>query len=133
MSGPKGGPLGEHKSHQTGRDLDIRLPRKAGVPKYLELYARRVDWKATWDLVKAIAQTDIVVVFLDYDRQKHVYKAAKDAGATKDELRLLQYPRGRHSGVGLVRHYPGHDRHLHARWGCGPCETECVNLGKPEP
>ena len=133
MSSAKGGPLGHHKSHQSGRDLDIRLPRRVGVPGYLDLTAKRVDWKAAWDLVKALAQTDVVVVFLDYKRQKHLYKAAIAAGATEEELKLMQYPRGSYSGVGLVRHYTGHDRHMHARFGCGPCETECVTLVDAEP
>jgi murein endopeptidase len=133
MSSAKGGPLGQHKSHQTGRDLDIRLPRRAGVPAYLELKAKRVDWAAAWDLVKALAQTDVVVVFLDYKRQKHLHRAAVAAGASEEELRIIQYPRGAWSGVGLVRHYSGHDRHMHARFGCGPCETECVTLVDAEP
>ena len=133
MSSVKGGPLGKHKSHQSGRDLDIRLPRRVGVPGYLTLTAKRVDWRATWDLVKALAQTDIVVVFLDYKRQKNLYRAAQAAGATTEELKLLQYPRGSYSGVGLVRHYAGHEQHMHARFGCGPCETECVTLVDAEP
>lgn len=133
MSSAKGGPLGQHKSHQTGRDLDIRLPRRVGVPGYLELTAKRVDWRATWDLVKALAQTDVVVVFLDYKRQKQLHKAAVASGATPEELALIQYPRGSYSGVGLVRHYSGHDQHMHARFGCGPCETECVTSVDAEP
>jgi murein endopeptidase len=133
MSGVKGGPLGTHKSHQNGRDLDIRLPRRAGVPGYLELTARRVDWAAAWDLVKALAQTDIVVVFLDYKRQKHLRRAAMAAGASAEELRLIQHPRGAWSRVGLVRHYKGHDKHMHARFGCGPCETECTTLVDAQP
>jgi murein endopeptidase len=133
MSSIKGGPLGHHKSHQSGRDLDIRLPRRVGVPGYLTLTARRIDWAAAWDLVKALAQTDIVVVFLDYKRQKHLHRAAVAAGASPEELRLIQYPRGAWSGVGLVRHYTGHDKHMHARFGCGPCETECTTLVDAEP
>ncbi len=133
MSSLKGGPLGHHKSHQTGRDLDIRLPRRVGVPGYLTLTPKRVDWNAAWDLVKALAQTDVVVVFLDYKRQKNLHRAAVAAGATEDELRLLQYPRGPWSGAALVRHYAGHDQHMHARFGCGPCETECATLVDAEP
>lgn len=134
MSSQGGGKLGHHKSHQTGRDLDIRLPRREGVPEQIPLKLRRVDWLAAWELIKAISQTDVVVVFLDYKSQKFVHRAAKAAGATDDELgRLLQFPRGSFAHRGIVRHYPGHEKHLHVRWACGPCEPECLAVAKEEP
>lgn len=130
MSTPKGGLLGHHRSHQTGRDLDVRLPRKAGVPRYVSLAkARRVDWLATWELVKAFAHSDVVVIFLDYKRQKYLYRAAKADGASEQELStLLQYPRGGYARRGLVRHFDGHDKHMHVRFGCGPCEPACLSM-----
>ncbi len=80
-------------------------------------------------MVKAFAQTDAVVIFLDYKRQKYLYRAAKGAGATPEELEtLLQYPRGGHVKRGLVRNFPGHDKHMHVRFGCGPCEVACVSM-----
>lgn len=127
MSGPRGGALGNHKSHQTGRDVDIRLPRREGVSRYAELKVRRVDWAATWAFVKALSQADTQVIFFDYRRQKYLHRAAKEAGASEDELRkLIQFPRGRQARRGLVRHSPGHEKHLHVRFGCGPCEVSCV-------
>ncbi|MEM6295330.1 MAG: penicillin-insensitive murein endopeptidase [Myxococcota bacterium] len=127
MSGPRGGPLGHHKSHQTGRDVDIRLPRREGVSRYAELRPRRVDWTATWVFVQALARVDTQVIFFDYKRQKYLYRAAKAAGASDEELAaLVQYPRGSYARRGLVRHYPGHEKHLHIRFGCGPCEVSCA-------
>ncbi len=126
MSGPRGGALGHHKSHQTGRDVDIRLPRRAGVSRYAELRPRRVDWAAAWEFVLALAEVDTQVIFLDYKRQKYLHRAAMEAGADEDTLRaMLQYPRGSHARRGLVRHYPGHEKHFHIRFGCGPCEVAC--------
>lgn len=128
MSGPRGGALGHHKSHQTGRDVDIRLPRRAGVSRYAELRPRRVDWAAAWDFVLALAEVDTQVIFLDYKRQKYLHRAAKASGADDDTLReMLQYPRGSHARRGLVRHYPGHEKHFHIRFGCGPCEFTCTS------
>lgn len=127
MSGPRGGPLGHHKSHQTGRDLDIRLPRREGVSRYAELKVRRVDWAAAWAFVQALSLVDTQVIFLDYKRQKYLYRAAKAAGADEDTLKsMLQYPRGAYVRRGLVRHYPGHEKHFHVRFGCGPCEVSCT-------
>ncbi len=133
MSGPHGGPVGHHKSHQTGRDIDIRLPRREGVSRYADLRARRVDWAAAWAFVQAFAALDTQVIFLDYKRQKHLYRAAQAAGAEDDELTsLLQYPRGAYARRGLVRHYPGHDKHFHVRFSCGPCEVACASASFAE-
>ncbi|MGH1345454.1 MAG: penicillin-insensitive murein endopeptidase [Nannocystales bacterium] len=133
MSGPRGGPLGHHKSHQTGRDLDVRLPRREGVSRYAELKVRRVDWGAAWAFVQALSLVDTQVIFLDYKRQKYLYRAAKAAGADEGTLKsMLQYPRGAYVRRGLVRHYPGHEKHFHIRFGCGPCEVSCTTAALTE-
>lgn len=130
MSRPRGGPLGGHRSHQTGRDIDILLPRKAGVPSWLALTPRRVDWMAVWDLAVALEEVDASVVYLDYALQKAMYRAVKAAGMEPAAIaKVLQYPRGYEARRGLVRHEPGHTQHLHVRFGCGPCEVECIELG----
>lgn len=125
MSRPRGGALGHHLSHQTGRDLDIRLPRRRDVASWTTLTMRRVDWLATWALIEAMLQTDVTVIFLDYAAQKRLFKEVKGAGIDPERLEVLQYPDGR-GASGIVRHSPGHDQHLHVRVGCGPYEVECV-------
>lgn len=130
MSRPRGGPLGGHRSHQTGRDIDILLPRRADVPSYLPLTPRRMDWLALWDLALAFSTVDAAVIYLDYKLQRDLYRAVKAAGMDPDDIaRVLQYPRGSAARRGLIRHEPGHTAHMHVRFGCGPCEVECIELG----
>lgn len=128
MSRKRGGPVGGHKSHQSGRDLDIRLPLRETVPQRLSPRPHRVDWVATWELIKAFARTGAVIrVFLDYKRQRRLVKAARAAGATPEELDdLVQWPRGSRANLGLVRHSHGHTGHIHIRFACAPHEVECV-------
>jgi len=127
MSLPRGGEIGQHKSHQTGRDVDIRLLRRPDVSTWKASRGTRVQWDAVWDLVLAFAEVDAVVIFLDYKAQRRLYRAAKARGASETLLdEMIQYPGGHGSSGGLVRHEPGHDTHLHVRFGCGPFETECV-------
>lgn len=127
MSRVNGTQLGHHKSHQSGRDLDVTLPLREGVPTSLKPTRRRTDWLAAYHLLEAFVATDTTtVIFLDYAAQKRVYRAAKAAGVSKRELsRLLQYPRGRSANLGIVRDEPGHERHFHVRFECGPYEPEC--------
>jgi LysM repeat protein len=129
MSRRHGGPLEGHLSHQSGRDVDIRLPLRADVPSWFPLKPWRVDWVALWRLIEALEATGHVqIVFLDYELQKNLYKAATDIGIGEDERRrMLQWPRGDKAHLGVVRHSRGHERHIHVRFDCGPFETECVS------
>ena len=42
--------------------------------------------------------------------------------------RVLQFPRGWGASLGVVRHSPGHEGHIHVRFGCGPAEPQCQDL-----
>jgi len=130
MSRMRGGEIGHHVSHQTGRDLDIRLPLRAEVPQALNPTARRVDWELTWELVHAFAKTEgVEVIFLDYQRQRRLYRAAEAKGVDEATLeQLVQFPRGWGASLGLVRHSPGHEGHIHVRFSCGPAEPLCGDL-----
>jgi LysM repeat protein len=128
MSRRHGGPIEGHVSHQTGRDVDIRLPLLADVPTWFPLKPWRVDWAALWHLLQTLDATGHVqIVFLDYTMQKNLYKVATDLGVAEDERRrMLQWPRGEKAHLGVVRHSPGHEQHIHVRFDCGAYETECV-------
>lgn len=135
MSLRHGGPLPGYRTHQTGRDVDIRLPLTAEFPAWFPIKQWRVDYAALWELVAALADTgEIEVVFLDYELQKALHKAATKLGADADARhRLIQWPRGRADGSGLVRHADGHTTHLHVRFRCGRHETECASGQEPPP
>lgn len=128
MSRRHGGPLEGHRSHQTGRDLDVRLPLSTEHPPWFPIKPWRVDYQALWKLVAALADTgEIEIIFLDYELQKTLYKAATKLGVDEDtRRRMIQWPRGRAAHSGLVRHSSGHRQHIHVRFRCGPHETECV-------
>jgi murein endopeptidase len=130
MSRKGGGRFRPHESHQSGRDVDIRLPLKQGValgtiPESLSL----VDWDATWALMRELLATNEVrFIFLSRNRQKPLYEAALRAGANKDELAtLLQFPRT--SRTAVIRHARGHVKHFHVRFKCSPEERSCLDPG----
>ena len=120
-----GGRYGPHKSHQSGRDVDIWLPIRHG--RYARGCSRcgtdlcrpepeDVDWRATWQLVQSLAERGAVeVIFLDWTLHPALAQAARDLGVPDAEVqRLLQHPvRGRPT---LVQHSDGHIHHLHVRF-----------------
>ena len=128
MSRQRGRRIGGHRSHQSGRDLDIRLPLREGLADTMSPTPRRTDWVAVYALVRAFAASGAVTrIFLDYRLQARLYKVAKEAGADRRTLRrLIQFPRGSRAGRGLLRHSPGHDIHLHVRFACADYESECA-------
>ncbi len=135
ISRKNGGRFRPHKSHQAGRDIDIWMPTLKGVYKksYLGTKTKdrkprsnEVDWFATWGLVRALIDTDQVVnIFLDYPLQEYLYKAAKEMGASDEELRAsIQWPRGKSAGA-KVGHSAGHVGHIHVRFKCAPNDIDC--------
>ncbi len=126
MSTKRGGRFGPHRSHRTGRDVDIAIPIKEGLPVDAPRSNENIDWPMTWQLVRAFIETgEVKYVFLSRGRQAELYKAAKADGATPEQLELvMQFPR--RTKHGIVRHSPGHQIHMHVRFGCGPNELHCV-------
>lgn len=125
ISAQNGGKLANHKSHQTGLDVDVgfyfkRVP--VGYPDRFVAADANLDLEATWALLTAFARTTNVadgveVIFLDYAVQKRLYTWAHNRGTPEADLgALLQYPRGKDSLAGLARHWPNHADHLHVRF-----------------
>jgi murein endopeptidase len=127
LSKQGGGRMRPHKSHQVGRDADIRLPRKPGASQK-DGSPSTVDWDMSWQLIKAFIDTgQVEYIFLDYSRQKYLMQAARDAGVSgKDLERYLQYPQGSRKNKGVVRHSKGHNIHIHVRVKCAPGNSRCV-------
>ncbi len=131
ISRSRGGRFRPHKSHQSGRDIDIRMPITAAAEGKKHTNAGDVDWKMTWKLIHAfIASGQVEYIFLDHQLQKRLYKAAREAGATKDQLsEWLQWPNTPKSAKGkkaVIRHQKGHVVHFHVRIRCAESEKFCV-------
>jgi murein DD-endopeptidase MepM/ murein hydrolase activator NlpD len=128
MSRARGGRFRPHRSHTSGRDVDIRLPLRKGLPDgTIPVLASQVDWDAAWQLVKSLVDTGQVrYVFLARPRQKPLYQAALRAGESEASLEaLIQYPR--RSLTAVVRHSAGHTKHIHVRFRCAPDATRCLD------
>ncbi len=128
MSRRHGGPLEGHRSHQSGRDLDIRLPLSTEHPPWYPIKPWRVDYEALWKLIMALSDTgEVGIIFLDYELQKTLHQQAVKMEVEESvRRRIIQWPRGQAAHSGLVRHSSGHADHIHVRFRCGPLETECV-------
>lgn len=120
-----GGRFAPHRSHQSGRDVDIRLPRLPGLDTRPDPHPDEIDWSASWELVRAFLDTgEVQFIFLERKLQRRLYEAARWEGEPHDELAaLIDQVEGRRSAP--IRHAPGHDGHIHVRIACGPDEPGC--------
>jgi len=128
LSAPGGGKLDEHRSHQSGLDVDLGFYFRAPPPGYPDAFAPAgddLDLAATWALVTAFARTTeledgVQVIFLDRGVQARLHRWAQGRGTPEAQLaELLQYPREPDAPAGLVRHWPSHADHLHVRFKPG--------------
>ena len=132
VSGRGGGEFLPHRSHQSGRDVDIWLLARSGdyegAPgrRVRRPYADEVDWEATWSLVEALLATGAIEhIFLEYELQARLHVIARARGSSPERLAgILQYPRSS-SASGIVAHADGHRRHMHVRFTCGADEERC--------
>jgi hypothetical protein len=136
ISQEDGGQITQHRSHQSGRDVDIGLVYKTKPASYPEDFvtatAENLDCEATYALVNEFAETaredgGVQVIFLDYNVQGLLYRWAKEHGEDESILEhLFQYP-DRNNGSALVRHVANHDNHIHVRFKCPVSDSSCRN------
>lgn len=117
LSSRRGGPLSPHRSHQSGRDVDLGY-FYVGTNNawYKRATAENFDAARSWELVRAlVTETDVEYIFVNLSVQKLLKAWALSAGEDPAWLdSLFQY--GTHNANALIRHVHGHDTHLHVRF-----------------
>lgn len=126
----RGGPLDQHRSHQSGRDVDIdyfyrRCRETCG---HHRLSPAELDADRQWRLIEPWLRAGAVeYVFIDHALQEPLYEAARRAGVSRADLsRWFQWPRAADVRYGIIRHVPSHADHMHVRFACAPHDTACV-------
>lgn len=115
LSARRGGEIYGHQSHQTGRDVDIRLILNAAGDSF--------DAERNWFLVKTLVDGgDVRQIFLNRTEQAWLRETAEaDVGAALAE----EY-------FGLIDHEPGHTIHMHVRFACPEEDKRCVGYSMPD-
>lgn len=130
LSMPGGGALAPHKSHKSGRDVDIGFfaMDNMHLRTFGDLDPAKIDFeKSLTLLVNLIATGRVQFIFINYSLQPYFMDAAKALGYDQQQLNyLFQYPRGKTTDAGIIRHSEGHFRHAHVRFTCPDSDPECV-------
>jgi hypothetical protein len=128
LSDHDGGRLYGHRSHQSGRDVDIAYyHERCNGPCSFRRVRDDLDVATQWTLLRHwLVRDQVTAIFNDYRIQRPLYEEARRQGATRAQLsRWFQYPRGRTHSLGKIRHFPNHRDHLHVRFVCPETDEEC--------
>lgn len=112
ISGPEGGWLRPHRSHQSGRDVDLAFYYPTPEPIRVRARENVIDVEKTYALVEAlITETDVQLILVD----RRVIRVLVDHGRAlgRDPAWLASIFSGQNA---LVRHARGHRDHLHVRF-----------------
>jgi penicillin-insensitive murein endopeptidase len=112
-----GGPLNRHRSHQSGRDVDLGWYLKGGeASRFRVASARNLDLPRCWALIRALVTlTDVEHIFMDAAIQRLIFRHALGRGEDREWLmRVFGSPGGRRGTI--VQHEPRHRDHLHVRF-----------------
>lgn len=116
ISAPGGGPLSPHRSHQSGRDVDLAYYYANGGSWYQRATPSNLDAARTWTLIRAmVTQTDVEFLLIDRSLHAPLREYAERAGddsAWLDDLFRGTPP----SRPPLIRHLSGHATHMHVRF-----------------
>lgn len=123
MSKPRGGYFRPHRSHQSGRDVDVGYYYLGGPTWYKTADAATLDRKLTWSLVKALlTQGSVEYLFIDNSVQQLLEEYALEVEPDRAWVQELFHPPAKHESV--LRHVAGHKTHMHVRFFSDQaCET----------
>jgi len=129
ISHQSGGPMRPHKSHQSGRDVDVTYYIKGGLDgaRFKVANPANLDVAPTFELFEQLIATGRVeYIFVEYNLQKALYDYGKKKGKPQKWLdEVFQYPRGKGHATGIIRWSRGHDDHFHLRITCRKDDAAC--------
>jgi len=135
LSARRGGRLSNHRSHQSGRDVDLGLYFKKKPEHYPQSFVKAhpstIHFPANWRLLRALISTSnkpggVQRIYMDYNVQRMFYSWARKRGVSPRVLsHMFQYPHGRYSQHGIIHHWPHHEEHIHVRFKCPVGDDSC--------
>lgn len=125
-----GGPMRGHRSHESGRDVDIAYYQHAcprGVCRFGRIGPQNLDVARQWRLLHHwLERGHVEAIFMDHDLQAALYEHARSEGVSRRDLsRWFQYPREPDNRYGVIRHHPLHADHFHVRFACHRSDPDC--------
>ena len=123
LSAKAGGHLKPHKSHQSGRDVDLSYFYTEDKGWYALATEKNLDRARTWTLVKAFLEDpNSEMILIDTSLQKLLMAYALEKGEEKAFIERVFQVSGK-SQSPIIRHARGHATHIHVRFFSPSAQT----------
>lgn len=129
LSDRDGGKLRPHRSHRSGRDVDLGYIQKRGLYKkynWRVMNARNLDVARTWKFLRVLLGSGHVEkIFMGPRLERLIYRyARRNPGPYRAKLsRWFASAKGK--GRAVIQHARGHNDHMHVRLRCAPGDRRC--------
>ncbi|MBL4685045.1 MAG: penicillin-insensitive murein endopeptidase [Nannocystaceae bacterium] len=124
LSALRGGKIAPHRSHQSGRDVDIGFVLNTPPEQTRRVGENTFDREKNWFLVRALIDSGQVQSIYTSGKAKRWLLAAAAKELTADEL-----PRY----FDLISYERGHSQHMHVRFRCADEHGACQGRSKQRP
>ncbi len=134
LSDRNGGRLAPHKSHRSGRDVDIGYVLRPGFRG--ERYWQRADEESfdaekNWFLVKALIETgNVQQIFMSVRLQKLILPLAERELSPEQMARYFRRANPDPRSPSIIKHWKGHLDHMHVRFRCADGNARCVSQSR---
>lgn len=130
LSDRNGGRLKPHRSHRTGRDVDIGYilhPSSRGERYWQRADEVSFDAEKNWFLVKALIETgDVQQIFMSVRLQKLILPLAQRELSPDQLARYFRRENPDPRSPSIIKHWKGHLDHMHVRFRCEEGNGRCV-------
>ncbi len=134
LSDRNGGRLSPHKSHRTGRDVDIGyvlLPGSRGERYWQRADEESFDAEKNWFLVKALIETgNVQQIFMSVRLQKLIMPLAERELSDDQMARYFRRANPDPRSPSVIKHWKGHLDHMHVRFRCAEGNARCVSRSR---
>ena len=131
ISKRRGGKASPHKSHQSGRDVDIGFVHTPEATLKAKQHFTRadeenLDIEKTWFFIKTLIQTgNVQQIYVDTTVQKLLWTAAREELTPEQRDIIFSWPHRSTSSSAIFQFWPGHRNHFHVRFKCPPNQPGC--------
>ena len=129
ISRQTGGSFRPHRSHHSGRDVDVTYYRNSTEPpEFRRVRPQHLDAARTWTFVRTLlTDHDVVYIFMSRQLQVRLFEYAESIGEHPAWLsEVFQYgPRRHRNHSAIIRFARGHHDHMHIRFPCTDEDIRC--------
>ena len=128
LSARRGGRAAPHRSHRTGRDVDLGyiLTEPSDGTRWKRADKDNFDARKNWALIKALVQTgEVQQIFISNRLQRLLRPIAREELSEEEMAEYFRVPGHDPSDPPILKHWDGHRDHMHVRFRCEEGNGRC--------